>query len=100
MIRQPVEPTGWPRPTPEPLTLTISRFEPEFPLAAQVLGGKGLVHLDQFEIGECETRPGQEIPDGRDGAQPHDGGMAAAAADRLDPGEGLQARAPSPFRRT
>ena len=28
MIRHPVEPTGWPRPTPEPLTLVISRFRP------------------------------------------------------------------------
>ena len=100
MIRHPVEPTGWPRPTPEPLTLTTIAVESELALAAQILGGEGLVHFDQFEIGEGETRPGQEVPDGRDGAQPHDGGMAAAAPDGLDPGEGFQARVLSPFRRT
>src|SRR5512140_2933220 len=53
--------------------------EPEFALAAKILGGESLVHFDQLEIGEGETSPAQEVPDGGHGAQPHDRGMATAA---------------------
>ena len=54
MIRQPVAPTGWPRPMPEPFTLVISRLMPELLFAAQVLGGKGLVQLDELEVVELD----------------------------------------------
>ena len=51
MMRAPVDPTGWPRPMPEPFTLVISRFRPSSFSHAEILGGEGLVHFDQFEVG-------------------------------------------------
>ncbi len=91
MIRQPVAPTGWPRPQPEPFTLVISRLMPSSFSQPDVLAGKGLVELDELEVGELVPRALHEIPHGRSGAHSHDRGVAAAVAHRLDTCDGLQA---------
>lgn len=61
----PVDPMGWPMPIPEPFTLQISRSSPEFLLAAEVLGGEGLVELHELEVFELDARVVHEVADGR-----------------------------------
>ena len=98
MIRHPVEPTGWPRPTPEPLTLTRSRgSSPSSRSQPRYWAAKASFTSISSKSARLRPDPGQEVPDGRDGAQPHDGGMAAAAPDRLDPGEGCEPEFPCLF---
>ena len=50
MMRQPVDPTGWPNPIPEPLMLVISRFRPNSFSTPEILSGECLVDFNELEV--------------------------------------------------
>ena len=61
MMRAPVAPIGWPSAQAPPCTFTRSCAMPRSRMAASVDAGKGLVDLEQVDIGDLPVARGQQL---------------------------------------
>ena len=70
----------------DPRTVDIGDLpiEAQVPLAGQVLGGKGFMDFEQFEVPDPQPGASLQIPDGRHRAEAHHGGFAPAVANASD----------------
>ncbi len=62
-------------------------IQPQIPLTADVLGGKGFVELDQLEIVDGQVMAIQKVPDRRHRGETHDRRMAGTASGGDDFGQ-------------
>jgi hypothetical protein len=68
----------------------LRRIEAKLTDAGDRLAGEGLVELDEVEILDAEAGALERLAGGRDGPDPHDGGIHAGDSGRDHPGQRLQ----------